>query len=138
MTRSTPPPNRKPTERLHPALYKISVGIAAWTALAIWGFFGHSAYIGVVLVVVTLFILVAVSIPFILWRIGKKSHDPRLPDARDGEESLFDWARGELGVWQARMKGLDAMLGMLLPLAAVAIGMTVFVIVWHLVLDRAI
>jgi hypothetical protein len=36
------------------------------------------------------------------------------------------------------MKGLDAMLGMLLPLAAVAFGMTVFVIVWRLVLDGAI
>ena len=131
-------PNRKPTECLHPAVYKITAGIAAWTALAIWGFFGHGAYIGVVLVVVTAFILVAVGIPFILWRIGKKSQNAPQPEARDGEESLLDWARRDLSVWQARMNGLDAMLGMLLPLAAVAIGMTVFVIVWRLVLDGVI
>jgi hypothetical protein len=137
LTRKTSPLDRKQTERLHPAVYKITAGIAAWTGLAIWGFFGHGGYIGVVLVVVTGFILVAVGIPFILWRIGKR-YEARQPDARDDEESLLDWARRDLGVWQARMKGMDAMVGMLLPLAAVAIGMTVFVIVWRLVLDGAI
>ena len=44
---------------------------------------------------------------------------------------MRDWTAAEFDVWQGRRKGLNAIVEILLPLAAVAIGMTVFGVVFH-------
>jgi hypothetical protein len=59
----------------------------------------------------------------------------RRPDvAPEDKESLRMWAAGELDTWQDRVKGTNAAVEMLLPVAAVAFGMTAFGIVFGIVL----
>jgi hypothetical protein len=136
LARKLSKPNGRQTSHLHPFIYKLIVGVAAWMALAAWGFFRQSGYIGLVLAVITGFLLVVVGIPYILWRIWRGGRsEMRTPAEREGEGSLGDWLNGDLDIWQGRLKGLDAMVSILLPLMAVAVGMTTFAILWRLVVD---
>ncbi len=50
---------------------------------------------------------------------------------QEEQESLRAWAAGDLDTWQDRVKGRNAAIEMLLPIAAVAFGMTAFGIVLH-------
>jgi hypothetical protein len=62
----------------HHAVYWIIIGLSAWLVLSAWGFFG-GGYTGLVLTVVSLFILIAVAIPVVLWQIWRR-HTPAAPD----------------------------------------------------------
>jgi hypothetical protein len=112
------------TDRLHPAVWIALVGFVIWFAIAIWSF-GTGGYADWLLTVVTLFLLVAVSLPLILSRVGRSRTAAR--------ESLSDWARGEFQMWQDRAKASSAATEILLPIAAAAIGMTAIGIVFHYV-----
>jgi hypothetical protein len=120
--------NRPVTARVHPLIYTALVGFALWFAAAIWGFDtdGYTAYL---LVVVSGFILVAVMLPLILSRVARNDQAPDVD--REGDHSFRSWAAGDLGTWQDRLKGANAAVEMLLPLAAAAFGMTIFGIVLH-------
>jgi hypothetical protein len=113
---------------VHPFVYAAIVGLALWFAAAVWSFAGDG-YTDYLLVVVSGFVLVAVALPYILSWVGRKgrSHDAR--QARD--DSFREWAAGDLDIWQDRLKGANAATEMLLPIAAVAFGMTAFGIVLH-------
>jgi hypothetical protein len=115
--------------RLHPAIYETIVGLAVLFVLSAWGFFApNDTYY--LLAVVTGFVFVAVFLPFQLWRVRRHGHDPR--DNSLSDWPLWNWLNADLDVWQARIKGSDAATGILLPIAAVAIGMLCFAIVLHL------
>lgn len=115
--------------RLHPRIYGVIIGLAAWLALSAWGFSG-SDDTGTDLTVVTGLVLMSIALPTILWLIGRKYRQPR--DGKARRSSLHDWLFGDFEVWQTHIKGFDAAVGILLPIAAVAIGMTLFAIVRHL------
>jgi hypothetical protein len=115
---------RPASDQLHPAICAALVGAAAWFALAIWGF-DRDRYTAWLLVVVSGFTLIAVAIPTILSQVG---HRP----GRDGgmRKRFREWASGDFETWTDRSKGLNAAIEVLLPLGAIAVGMTAIVIVF--------
>jgi hypothetical protein len=120
------PKGSKSTDKLPPLIYLAIVGLVAWMALAAWGFAGPG-YADVALTVVTGFLVIVIAIPFILWRVSL-AHD----DVSDKTKIGFrDWASGQFETWQERVKGSNAAVEIILPIAAAAIGMTAFAIVFH-------
>lgn len=118
-----------PSDHLHPMVYvAIVVLVLIFTASAFLAF-SDRGDAGYLLVVVTGFFTIAVAIPYLLWRVWLK-HAGATPGA---EESLSDWSAAECDTWQCRLKGRDAAIETLLPIAAVAFGMTAIGIVLLLV-----
>jgi hypothetical protein len=129
------PPKRE-SERvarnLHPTVYIALVGLVAWLVLAIWGF-GYDGQTDYLLAIVTGFLIIAVAIPATL-ALMAHSHG----DSVDGEnsaprdtKSFRQWAAEDFDTWQDRVKGRNAAVEVLLPMAAIAIGMTAFAIILH-------
>ncbi len=129
---SRPATDDVPAAHLHRTIYVVMVLLAVWLVLSVWGFFGGHGYTGLALMVVSLFVMVAVGLPYKLWRIGAKARGRRPPE-RPG--SLADWLGGDFDTWPGRIRAKDAAIEVLLPIAAVAIGMSVFAMV--LLLDTA-
>jgi hypothetical protein len=132
-----PPPS---TDKLHPYVYG-AIGIAVlWFALAVWGFRGDG-YADYLFAIVTGFIVMAVSVPCILWHVGKKhesatgSHENDA--ARHSKISFRDWASADFVISQDRLKGANAAIEALLPLVVAAFGLTIFGIVFHLAAHHA-
>src|SRR5262249_25903553 len=73
-----------------------------------------------------------VGIPLVLTRIGRRSAGAAFEGAAGG--SFRDWRRGDFSVWRSRVRGSEAAIEILLPLAAVALGMLAFAIVAAIVL----
>jgi len=90
---------------------------------------GYADYL---LAIVSGFILIVVALTSVLWWQSWKNRRPDV--AQEDKESLRTWAAGELDTWQDRVKGTNAAVEMLLPIAAVAFGMTAFGIVFGIVL----
>ncbi|MGE0240864.1 MAG: hypothetical protein AB7F09_16645 [Parvibaculaceae bacterium] len=127
MSRKVYRPATRVTDRLHPGLYLALVALALWFVLSAWAFAG-GAYTDYLLVVASGLILVAIAIPAALWRIWR--HHPHAEEDANG--SLRQWASSsEFRIWQDRMKAKDAALEILLPVAAVAFGMSLLAIVLH-------
>ena len=119
-------PSRNLAVRLHPAIYETIAALALLFVIGAWGFFApNDTYY--LLEVVTGFVFVAVFLPFQLWRVRRHGHDPR--DTSLSHRSFRNWLDAELDIWQGRIKGRDAAAGILLPVAAVAIGMICFAII---------
>ena len=119
--------NSSSTDRLPPLIYVALVGFVAWMALAAWGFAGPG-YADVALTVVTGFLALIIAIPFILWRVARANRD-RSDEERSPD--FDDWAASQFETWQDRVKGSNAAMEIILPIAAAAIGMTAFAIVFH-------
>ena len=113
------------SEQLHPWIYRTIVGLVLVLILSVWGFVGPG-YSGLALAVVSIFIFIAVAIPIILWRIWRNhAADP------DEAESFAIWQERDFEICDGRLKGADAALQVLLPIAAVSIGMAVFALVLY-------
>ena len=94
-----------------------------------------SGYAEVSLTVVTGFFAVVMGIPFVLWRVWLSNRDPVAePDKR---MPFADWMSGTFETWQGRMKGANAAVEIILPIAAAAVGMTAFAIIFHIVSHHA-
>ena len=117
--------NRLVSETLHPYVYAAIVGLALLLVLSAWGFSGNAT--GLALTVVSLFVLVAVGIPAILWRIWRNHHARGIKHPA----RFAEWAEGQFVIWQGHLKGKEAAVLVLLPVAAVACGMTIFVVIAH-------
>jgi len=113
--------------RLHPRVYELLVVLALWLMLSVWLFAG-GGIVDYLLVIVCGFIVVAVGLPLILSRVT------RIDDGGDGDKvpSYRDWSAADFDTWQGRLSGAQAATQILLPIAAVAIGMTVFGIAFHI------
>jgi hypothetical protein len=114
---------------LHPAIYMALVGLTLWLGLAIWGF-GYDGQTDYLLAIVSGFLFIAVAIPSTL---ALMVHRQKNSDERksSGEASFREWMAGNFDTWQDRVKGRNAAVEVLLPMAAIAIGMTAFAIVLH-------
>ncbi|MER9298879.1 hypothetical protein NKI38_20660 [Mesorhizobium sp. M0621] len=120
------PHNRHVSDRLHPDIYSAMAGLAGWYALSAWAGFGGSSYADYLLVVMTGFLVIAVALPALAGHVWYR-HRPWTP-ASIG--SFEDWIAGEFDLGQGnRVASKRALLEILLPLAAVAFGMTAFAIV---------
>jgi hypothetical protein len=128
------PQHGSSTDRLPPVIYLALIGFVLWMVLAAWGFAGPG-YADVALVVVTGFFVIVIAIPFILWRVWRANRAP--PDAPESRIRFADWAAGQFETWQDRVKGANAATEIILPIAAAAVGMTAFTIVFHYAAQHA-
>jgi len=113
---------------LHPAVYKAMIGLTLWLVASVWLLFDRGTYVGLLLVVVTFFFAVLVGIPVLLWASWRKN----APEEEVGAASeRFDaWKRHAFSTWTGGISGREAATQILLPLAAVAFGMTIFGLVF--------
>lgn len=125
MTRKTYRPRPRVTEHLHPGLYVALSGLALWFVFSAWAF-GGGAYTDYLLTVASGLIFITVAIPAALWRIWR-SH----PHQEEAEQPFRQWASSEFHIWQDRVSGRSAAVEILLPVAAVAFGMSLFGIIVH-------
>ena len=116
------------SDHVHPFVYMALVGLALWFVLSVWGF-ARDGYADYLLAIVSGFILIVVALTSTLWWLWRRH--PRPDAAPEGQESLRTWAARDLDTWQDRVKGTNAAIEMLLPIAAVAFGMTAFGLVLH-------
>jgi hypothetical protein len=123
---SSDPKNSVSTDKLPLAVYAAVIGCVVWMALAAWGFAGPG-YADLSLAVVTGLLLVVIAIPLILWRVWRTNTDERA----DNRMSFSEWRSSQFEIWQDRVKGSNAAAEIILPIAAAAIGMTAFAIVFH-------
>lgn len=132
MSRELVTHNKPVFDQLHPGVYAGAVGLVAWFALAAWTLFDRQDDIGLPLMMASVLLLVAVLIPLALaWVWRRHGVDDRHPDA----VTFREWRTGDFAVWGSRLHGTEAAIDMLLPLAAVAFGLTgigvVFLICSH-------
>ena len=121
--------NQRDMARLHPAIYKIMLGLVLWMLLAAWGFVA-GGYTTLVLAMVTFFLIVSTGLIAVLWRISRRN---RMSGLDKGRERTFGaWLDGEFDTWGSRLHGTHAATQVILPIAAAAVGMTLLMIVLHL------
>ncbi|HET9716347.1 MAG TPA: hypothetical protein VFP60_09210 [Pseudolabrys sp.] len=127
-------PDPTATDRLHPLVYGSIVVLAIWLVGSVWALFSRGTYAGVTVIVVTLFFLVAVGIPVLIWLTWRRNSEP---DVQRADATPFrEWAANSFETWTGAMKARDASIQILLPIAAVALGMTIFGVVFLLVVPH--
>jgi len=122
-----PPQNL--ARRLHPAIYLAILGLAV-LFVASAGTFAAPNDSYYVIAIACGFVLFAMFLPFQLWRVRRHGHDPR--DTSLSHRTFGGWLNADLDVWQTRVKGKDAAAAILLPIAAVAVGLLCLAIVLHI------
>jgi hypothetical protein len=116
---------RPVTRRLHPRVYGLVIALTMWFVLSVWLFAGGGVT-DYLLFIVSAFIFVAVALPLVLSRVA------RIDDADDDAAGSYrKWAAADFDTWQGRLSGLQATVQILLPIAAVAIGMTILGVALH-------
>jgi hypothetical protein len=115
---------------LHPLVYRALIGLAVWLVASIWIFFDRGVYVGLTLAMITVFFVVIVGIPLLIWKTWQ--HNAPANETREPKESFAAWASQNFATWTGALSGRDAAMQILLPIAAVSIGMFVFGLVYHL------
>ena len=115
-------------DELHPLIYRAMIGLTFWLVLSIWALFDRGSYAGLTLGVITLFFLIAVGVPVLLWLTWRRNTAPQ--EQTRVNEPLRDWLSQSFETWTGDTTGKDAAAQVLLPIAAVAFGMTIFGLVF--------
>ena len=116
---------RQTTSRLHPRVYARIVGLVGWLIVSVWIFAGAGPTDYLLVIVSGFIFIAAVGLPFILSR--------QLPQGGRDQPSFRTWRSWDFETWSGRLSGRQAAAQILLPIAAVAFGMTAFGIVLRLV-----
>jgi hypothetical protein len=111
------------------------IGLVLMFVTAVWMFFDSDPYEAWLDVVVTGLFVIAIAIPALCWLTWRRNVDDARDD--DGHLSFRDWAVGEFDTWTGPVKGANAAAEVLLPIAAVAVGMTVLGLVFHIIASGA-
>jgi hypothetical protein len=128
MNRESVAHNKPVFDQLHPNVYGAAVGLVVWFALAAWILFDRQNDIGLPLAMVSALLLVSVLLPWSLSLVWKKH---QMPYPRHPNKISFrDWRIGDFAVWGGKLRGMHAAIDILLPLAAVAFGLTALGIVF--------
>jgi hypothetical protein len=120
--------NKPVFDHLHPRVYEAAIGLVVWYVLAAWLLFDRKDDIGLLLAMVSILLLVAVLIPLSLAFVWKRHRLPH--QSHPHQLSFHDWSAGDFAVWGARIHSRHAAIDMLLPLAAVAFGLTALGVVF--------
>lgn len=120
--------NQPVNNALHPLVYKTLVGLIVWLVLSIWLLFDGSHYIELIVAMITVFFVIATGIPVLIWmtwrrRVAHPDHPPA--------DTFRLWATQQFRAWSGDLPGGAAAAQVLLPIAAVSIGMTVFGLVYY-------
>jgi hypothetical protein len=115
------------SDGLHDLVYGFIVALSAWLVLSAWGFSFIGGGAGLVLAVVSALILFMVALSGALRHIWRKSS---AKDARPAvRSSAAARLSGEFETHTGTVKGSRATIEILLPIAAVAFGLTAFAII---------
>ena len=114
------------TSLLHPGVYWVLAGLSVWFVFSVWIFFSGVGSTDYLLAIAGGFILLVVALQFLLSRVRGMKDSQRQP-------SYHEWKSWSFDTWTGRLRGSQAAAEILLPVAAVAFGMTAFGIVLHLV-----
>lgn len=117
-------------EGLHPLVYRSIIALTAWLVLSVWIFFDHGAYVGLTLAMITVFFVIIVGIPLLIWKTWQ--HNAPAEETREPTETFTAWASQRFATWTGSLSGREAATQILLPIAAVSIGMFVFGLVFFL------
>jgi hypothetical protein len=126
MTTHSPPVrlNRPTNDELHPLVYRSIIGLTIWLVLSVWVLFSRGEYGGLTLSIITLFFVILVAIPVLLWLTWRRNVDH---NERHGYVARFaEWTSQPFENWTGSVSGREATIQILLPIAAVAFGMTIF------------
>jgi hypothetical protein len=132
MTRHIIGHNRAVFDSLHPATNKAIVGLALWFTLSAWILFSGFGSTSLMFTIVSLFFLITILISIALWLVWRRHHQVS-SSAQNPVVSFTDWVSGTFDTWQGRPKGVEAAVQVLLPIAAVAFGLTAIGIVLRIV-----
>ena len=121
--------NRPIHDGLHPLVYRSIVALTIWLVLSVWAFFNRGAYIGLTLAMITLFFVILVAIPVVIWKTWQHNAPPE--ETREPVESFEAWASQSFATSTGALSGREAAMQILLPIAAVSIGMTIFGLVFY-------
>ena len=122
-------PQAAATSRLHDRVYTLLIVFSAWFALAVWIFAGRGVT-DYLLFIVSGFIFVVVMLQLILSRVGRTT---KARKENDNWASFREWATLDFETWQDRLSGAQAAVHILLPIAAAAVGMTAFGIIFFII-----
>jgi hypothetical protein len=118
------------SDSLHPLVNMAIIGLVLMFVAAVWIFFASDPYGAWLDVVITGLFVIAIAIPTLCWLTWRRNAD----GATDGgHPSFHDWAVGEFDTSTGPVKGASATAEVLLPIAAVAVGMTVLGLVFHII-----
>jgi hypothetical protein len=122
------------SDRPHPLIHLAAAGLLIWFVIAAWLLFGGSGHIGLALAMVGVLVFMTIAIPLALWRanVTAQRSDAAPSATEKTSESLARWLQGQFVTWTGKEKGSTAAVEMLLPLAAVALGITALGIVLEL------
>jgi len=135
----------KTSDRLHPLVHIAAAALLTWFVVAAWLLFGGAGYIDLALAMVSVLVFMALAIPAALLRTNitarrssiaaDATKDADLKDADESEqtsERFGYWLRGQFATWTDCERSSTATIEILLPLAAVAFGITALGIVFDL------
>ncbi len=121
------------SNHLHPRIHMAAAGLLIWFVIAAWLLFGGAGYIELALTMVSVLVFMAIAIPLALWRTNqaaqRASGSPQATEQTP--DSLGKWLRGRFATWTDQEKSSTAAVEVLLPLAAVAFGITALGIVFN-------
>jgi hypothetical protein len=117
------------SNQLPAVIYKAAAGAVLLFVVLAWIFFGGWAHMGLLLTVVSGFFFMALAIPFALWLAWRRHEEGGA--AQGKPVSLREWASGEFDTWRGQLKGANAAVEILLPVAAMAVGMIALGIVFY-------
>lgn len=134
---------RNASNELHPVVYRAAAALLVWFVAAAWLLFGGPGYIDLALAMISVLVFAVIAVLAALRRTGNRSRrmngDSAVSnDADGGVEGFVSWLQGEFSTWTDRRKGSSAAVEILLPIAAVAIGITTLGIVLELVRAQVI
>jgi hypothetical protein len=128
MTRDLVAHNKPVFDQLHPNIYGTAAGLVVWFAVAAWLPFDRQRDIELPLVMVSVLLLMAVLVPWALSLVWKKYERPH--QVHPHKAAFRDWKEADFAVWGSKLHGMHAAIDVLLPLAAVAFGLTAIGIVF--------
>ncbi len=123
---------QRASAQLHPKVYVILFALVTLFALSVWSFAG-SGITDYLLFIVSGFIFVVVALTGILSRVGHASDAAKAAPDRDRAPSFGEWRAREFETWQSHLSGAQAVVQILLPIAAAAFGMMAFGIAFVIV-----
>ncbi len=131
------------SHQLHPLIHRVGAALLIWFVAAAWLLFGGAGYIDLALAMISVLVFMVIVIPAALWRAKIRiSGDGPPPQAnRDAAVKappLVVWLQGEFATYSGREKSSAAAVEMLLPVAAVALGITVLGIAFDLIRAGAV
>jgi hypothetical protein len=124
--------NTPVSQGLHPLVYKSVAGLALWFVLSVWVLFNRGPYMVLSIAAITGFFIIVVAIPTVIWLTWRKStRGATLPGQ---ERSFLDWSHREFQTWTGPLSGREAATQVILPIAAVSLGITAFGLVLYFTL----